>query len=185
MALSLLPTMAFGATTVASGYCGGEGDGTNLTWTLDSAGKLIISGTGTMAGYQWAINVVPWYSYGSSITAVAIGNGVTSIGSSAFEGCSSLKSMTIPNSVTSIGGYAFYNINKTVNKEITFSENLTSVESGAFLNTYITRVVLPGANTELTGTSFRKTGTTIVCREGTDTWTSAEENGYTMEVLED
>lgn len=43
----------------------------------------------------------------SGLTSVTIGNGVTRIGTSAFEGCSCLTSITIPDSVTSIGSYAF------------------------------------------------------------------------------
>ena len=30
------------AEIIDRGYCGGEGDGTNLTWTLDSDGVLLI-----------------------------------------------------------------------------------------------------------------------------------------------
>ena len=43
----------------------------------------------------------------SGLTSVTIPNSVTSIGYSAFRGCSGLTSVTIPNSVTSIGDYAF------------------------------------------------------------------------------
>ena len=42
------------------------------------------------------------------VTALTIPNGVTTIGSSAFSGCSGLTSVTIPDSVTSIGNFAFY-----------------------------------------------------------------------------
>ena len=44
----------------------------------------------------------------SSLTAVTISNSVTSIGSSAFSGCSGLTAVTIPGSVTSMGSGAFY-----------------------------------------------------------------------------
>ena len=44
----------------------------------------------------------------SSLTSVLIPNSVKDIGSYSFQDCSGLTSVTIPSSVTSINGYAFY-----------------------------------------------------------------------------
>ena len=56
----------------------------------------------------------------SGLTSVTFPNSVTSTGDYAFSGCSGLTSITIPNSVTSIGMYAF-----------SFCSGLTSVIIGS------------------------------------------------------
>jgi len=88
---------------VASGTCGAQGD--NLTWTLDDAGTLTISGEGAMANYSW--NTMPWYSRNGAVKSLVIRDGVTGIGTYAFYSCTSLSSVTLTNSVTSIGSNAF------------------------------------------------------------------------------
>ena len=93
------------ATTVASGYCGGEGDGTNLTWTLDSAGLLTINGKGEMEKYNY--NSTPWYNIRTSIKQVSIEFGVSTISNDAFYNCDKLINAAIPSSVMSIGAHAF------------------------------------------------------------------------------
>ena len=55
---------------------------------------------------------------------------VTSIGYSAFWGCSGLKSVTIGNSVTSIGGYAFYQCTSLTS--MTIPNNVTTIGKYAF-----------------------------------------------------
>ena len=55
----------------------------------------------------------------SGLTRVTIGNGVTSIGKFAFYGCGGLTSVTIPASVKTIGGGAFYDCRGLVAVHIT------------------------------------------------------------------
>ncbi len=89
-----------------SGYCGGEGDGANLVWTLDNNGLLTISGQGKMKDYEssWS---VPWRTHNLKISSVKISDNVSSIASYAFADLKKLETITIPKRVESVGMYIF------------------------------------------------------------------------------
>ena len=85
--------------TLPHGTCG-----KGVTWRF-ADGRLTISGSGAMQNYSE--NNVPWKVLKNDITDIVVEDGVTSIGSHAFSGCSVLTSVTIPDSVTSIGSNPF------------------------------------------------------------------------------
>lgn len=120
----LLTFSAAAESAAASGICG-----ENLTWTLDAAGTLTVSGTGAMKDYHF-YNDAPWYQSRDSIKAVVVESGVTTIGEYAFYGCSNLSSITLPESVTTIGGYAFYDCRSL--SSITIPEGVTTIGGRAF-----------------------------------------------------
>ncbi|MDR1183176.1 MAG: leucine-rich repeat domain-containing protein, partial [Coriobacteriales bacterium] len=111
------------------GTCGAEGS--NLTWSLDLAtGTLTISGTGAMANWMGLNGYAPWHDYQDLISSVTISEGVTSIGNSAFSGCTSLVSITIPASVATIGSVVFQNCTALVS--IAIPASVSSIERDAF-----------------------------------------------------
>ncbi len=69
-------------------------------WTLYSNGLLNVSGNGIISNR-------PWWTQLPKIKKIVIGNCITGIGVSAFEGCISLTDVIIPESVKSIGDNAF------------------------------------------------------------------------------
>ena len=126
--LAIIMTISLGTTVLAddnaivnSGTCG-----ENLTWTLDSAGLLTISGTGEM----WDSA----FSYNKDIKSVRLPDAITQIPYKAFSGCTNLKNICLPDSVTQIDEDAFGNcdLQEQVVQEIVSSDNITFIGSRAF-----------------------------------------------------
>ncbi|MFQ7010539.1 MAG: leucine-rich repeat domain-containing protein, partial [Oscillospiraceae bacterium] len=133
-----------------SGTCGAEGDGSNLTWTLDSEGVLTISGSGAMHDYDYSS---PWHESGNQIQSVFMANGVTSIGNFAFSECTSLTSMTIPDSVTCIGNCAFDSCTSLTS--VTIPDSVTSIGVYAFCAcTSLKSVTIPDSVTSIGDYAF-------------------------------
>ena len=149
-----------------------ESDG--LTWTLYEDGTLNISGTGEMRGYNaYSIkspacdnsnikNVViedgitsigSFAFYGCSLTNIRIPGSVTSIGNCAIEDCMSLTSVTIPGSVSSIGEYAFRDCRNLT--DATILDGVTSIENRAFWGcSSLTSVTIPNSVTNIGESAF-------------------------------
>ena len=131
-------------TVVASGTCGAEGDGSNITWVLTDDGTLTLSGTGAVADF--AESAQPWQAHLSAIRTAVIGDGITRIGDWFLSFCESLTSVTLPDGLTSVGD-GFLGECRGLTS-VTLPEGLTSVGSDFLAYcTGLTSLTLPGGLT--------------------------------------
>ena len=92
--------------------------------------------------------------YQNSVQKIEIGNGVTSIGGSAFSICSSLASITIPDGVTSIGDSAFRSCYSLAS--ITIPDGVTSIGDSAFGSCFsLASITIPDGVTSIGDSAFR------------------------------
>ncbi len=177
MLLSIVSVVDFSAfADVKTGWCGMK-----VTYSLDtSTGVLTISTTDNMLSQMFGFGPTdsPFYknpyiksiiiescvsSIGSyafsgctSLASVTIAGTVTSIGNYAFSGCTSLTSVTIPNSVTSIGSYAFGGCTSLTS--VTIPNSVTSIGSYVFSGcTSLTSVTIPNSVTSIGSNAFYNT----------------------------
>lgn len=126
--------------------------GDSLIWEIYDSDVLCITGTGAMADYD-IDNPAPWS--GKNIRYCRLGKGITSIGASAFENCTSLEIIELEEGITSINGYAFYGC--TSLKELELPKSLKSIGENAFEGcTSLQKVTAYPKLTSLKNTSFRK-----------------------------
>ncbi|MBQ6754540.1 MAG: leucine-rich repeat domain-containing protein, partial [Bacteroidales bacterium] len=88
----------------------------------------------------------------SGLTSITIPEGITSIGESTFSGCSGLTSITIPNRVTSIKSLAFFNCPSltSVTMERSTPPTLSSIDVFPYSNAGFTIYVPCGSKTAYT-----------------------------------
>ena len=158
MTVGLLPVQTQAANNIGSGKCG---DG--VYWSLDSAGVLTISTDGTPGSHDmWSYGIdggylhPSWFENRDQIRSAVIEDGVTSIGGSAFQGCSSLTSVTIPGSVTTIGRYAFDNCRSLTS--VVIPDGVTTIVDYAFARcSSLTSVTIPSSLTTIGRYAFSGT----------------------------
>ena len=124
---------AEGGSTVATGKCGDDATGDDVTWTLLDTGLLTIRGTGVMEGYYEAYDTgvtkekpKEWYQ----ATELRVQDGIIWIGGDAFKDCRKLLKVTMPDSVVRINGGAFYNCNNL--EEVKISAGVKDIGMDAF-----------------------------------------------------
>lgn len=130
------------AAAKTSGTCGAD-----LTWELDTAGVLTISGSGEMS--SWESGETPWNDYASSIQKIVIGEGVTSIGVNAFSGLSNVTEAHIPDSVGKIDTGAFKGCAELLHVNMTPTDRVivsTAFDGTAYAETYCTTEKSPDMN---------------------------------------
>lgn len=149
----LVMALIFSVFSVSTLYASNDITGTwgALTWVLDAEGVLTISGEGDMEGDQF--NKPSWHTYSSKVNKVVIEDGITNVGSNAFDSFEKLITVELPNSIKVIGESAFNECKGLISMDI--PEGVEVIESYAFLCCWnLEKVTLPSTIKKLGTLAF-------------------------------
>ncbi len=141
---SIHPAVAY----TDSGTCG-----PNVQWVLNDDGILTISGTGPMTDFQ--ISTAPWYKYfiRDNVKRLVIEEGVTTVGTHAFEGLWYMTDVQLPSTIMEIHLHGFGQAKGL--ERINIPEGLLSIGEEAFIYCEkLDHVVLPSTLTEIGAGAF-------------------------------
>ena len=122
---------------------------TNFFWTLNG-GELRIFGEGEMPGYTYN-HGAPWAVH--LVQKATIEDGITNVGSYAFNANQNLESVSIPDSVTTIGHDAFWLCSSLTSVHL--PDGITYIGSTAFEKCYnLKEINIPKSVTEIGNYAF-------------------------------
>ena len=98
------------------------------------------------------------------VKSVEIPSGVTTIGGSAFSGCTGLTSVVIPSGVTSIGNNAFSGCTELTS--VTIPDSVVSIGNYAFLGCYKLTISYAGTKAQWKTFGVDTQGVSVICRDG-------------------
>ena len=135
-------TLPDGVETISSYAFYGNNIGGDITFpaTVKTLGERFISKNGRISSVDFSacedLNVIPNYAFANNVMLkeVALPYSITTIGTGAFEACSSIEEFTMPNSLTDIYGYAFNSCTNLKSMDFSLAKNLTTIHQYAFTN---------------------------------------------------
>ena len=119
------------------------------------SGDIIIPSTVTYEGVDYKVSSIGNSAFNgcTGLTSITIPNGVTFIGNSAFNGCTSLTSITIPNGVTSICEGAFQNCTSLTT--VSIPNSIITIGQNAFSGcSSLTSITIPNNVTNIGVAAF-------------------------------